>query len=176
MTATWVALLHSIVLGPARRVVMADLRALATDLGLGQPRTLLASGNLIFTADAADARGVEALLEPAFAAAFGREISIIVRDAALWPALVAGCPFPEGDPARVAVRVMREPLPDGAEERLARYLAPGERVAVVGGDLWMHLPDGFAPSRVPGAITPKRFGVGTVRNWNTVRRIGAAVA
>jgi uncharacterized protein (DUF1697 family) len=172
---TWVALLYSIVLGPGRRVVMADLKALAADLGFERPRTLLASGNLIFEAEAVDTRAVEARLEPAFAVAFGKEISIIVRDAAAWPALMAGCPFPEGDPARVAVRVMREPLPAGAEERLAGYLAPGERVAVVGGDLWVHLPDGFAPSRVPGAVTPKRFGAGTFRNWNTVRRIGVAL-
>ena len=69
---TWVALLYSIVLGPGRRVVMADLRALAGELGFERPRTLLATGNLIFEAEAADARAVEARLEPAFAARFGK--------------------------------------------------------------------------------------------------------
>ena len=109
----------------------------------------------------ADARAVEARLEPAFAEAFGRPIDIIVRDGAAWPALMAGNPFPEAaalEPARVAVRVMRAPLPDGAEAGLALYVGHGERVAVAGGDLWVHLPEGFAPSRVPGAITPKRMG------------------
>ena len=178
MRRTWVALLYSIVLGPGRRVVMADLKALACGLGFERPRTLLATGNLIFEADAPDARAVEARLEPAFAEAFGRPIDIIVRDGAAWPALMAGNPFPAAaalEPARVAVRVMRAPLPDGAEAGLAPYVGHGERVAVAGGDLWVHLPEGFAPSRVPGAITPKRMGIGTFRNWNTVRRIGEAL-
>ena len=101
-----------------------------------------------------------------------------MRDGADWPRLMAGNPFPEAaetEPARVAVRVMRGPADAGAVERLTPYLAPGERLAVVGGDLWVHLPQGFAPSRLPGAITPRREGVGTFRNWNTVRKIGEAL-
>ena len=177
MSRPFVALLYSIVLGPGRRVVMADLRALAAGLGFERPRTLLATGNLVFDAEGG-AREVEARLEPAFAAGFGKAIDIIVREGADWPRLMAGNPFPEAaatEPARVAVRVMRRPADAGAVERLTPYLAPGERVAVVGGDLWVHLPQGFAPSRLPGAITPRRAGVGTFRNWNTVRRIGAAL-
>jgi uncharacterized protein (DUF1697 family) len=174
---TWVALLYSIVLGSGRRVVMEELRMLADEVGLERPRTLLATGNLIFEA-AGDARGIEARLEPAFAARFGKAIDIIVRDGADWPRLMAGNPFPEAsarEPARVAVRIMRAPAAAGTAERLAPYLAGEERVAVVGGDLWVHLPHGISQSRLPGAITPKREGVGTFRNWNTVRRIGAAL-
>ena len=177
MSRPFVALLYSIVLGPGRRVVMADLRALADGLGFERPRTLLASGNLVFEAEGG-AREIEARLEPAFAAGFGRAIDIIVREGGDWPGLMAANPFPEAaarEPARVAVRVMREPLPDGAEARLAAFVGEGERVAVAGGDLWVHLPAGFAPSRLPGAITPKRMGIGTFRNWNTVRKIGEEI-
>ncbi len=178
MSRTWVGLLYSIVLGPKRRVVMGDLRALATEVGFGRPRTLFATGNLIFEAEG-DAREIEGRLEPAFAERFGRAIDIIVRDAGDWPALMDGNPFPEAaerEPARVAVRIMRRPAGEDALERLTPYLAAGERLAVVGGDLWVHLPEGFAPSRLPGAITPRREGIGTFRNWNTVRRIGAVLA
>jgi uncharacterized protein (DUF1697 family) len=28
---------------------------------------------------------------------------------------------------------------------------------------------------MPGAITPKRMGIGTFRNWDTVRKIGEAL-
>jgi uncharacterized protein (DUF1697 family) len=177
---TWVALLYSIVLAPKRRVVMAELRDLAQELGFAAPRTLLASGNLIFEADAPDARAVEARLEPAFARRFGREIAIIVREGAEWDRLVRGNPFPEEAarlPSRVSARVMRAPLDPGAVARLEPYRAEGERVAVVDGDLWVYLPDGVAGSRLAAAMTPARTGgAGTFRNWNTLRKIGAAVA
>ncbi|HRO11347.1 DUF1697 domain-containing protein [Amaricoccus sp.] len=178
MSRPFVALLYSISIAEGRRLVMADLRDLAADLGLERPRTLLATGNLLFEAEG-DARAIEARLEPAFAERFGRAVSIIVRDGTGWPRLMAANPFPEAaerEPARVAVRVMRTPADAAAVARLSPYLAPGERLAVAGGDLWVHLPDGFAPSRLPGAITPRREGIGTFRNWNTVKRIGAALA
>ncbi len=50
---TYVALLHSIVLSPGKRVVMADLKAMAEGLGLRNARTLAATGNLVFEGAAA---------------------------------------------------------------------------------------------------------------------------
>lgn len=179
MTCTWVTLLYSVVLAGGRRVVMSDLRDLAVGLGFGAPRTLLATGNLLFDADARDAAEIEARLEPAFAERFGKPVPIIVRDGAAWPRLIAANPFPEAaarDPARVSVRVMRAPAGAEIADRLEPYRAPGERLAIIGGDLWLHLPDGFARSRLAAAVTPQRAGgAGTFRNWNTVRRIDAAL-
>src|SRR5262245_10622706 len=136
-----VALLYSIVLGPGRRVVMAELRDAAEALGFRAPRTLAASGNLVFEADEADPRAIEARLEPAFAARFGRRIDIIVRPGADWPRLLAGNPFAEAsarEPARVVARVMRAPAGPEIAAALQPYRAEGERVAVVDGDLWVH--------------------------------------
>ena len=72
---------------------------------------------------------------------------------------------------------MRTPAEAAVAERLEPYRAEGERLAIVGGDLWVHLPAWRRAARAsPRAITPKRAGgVGTFRNWNTVRRIGAAL-
>jgi uncharacterized protein (DUF1697 family) len=174
-----VALLYSIVLGPGRRVVMADLRALAADLGLARPRTVVATGNLVFEADAGP-RALEALIEPAFAARFGKHIDIIVRDGAAWPRLLAGNPFPEAakrEPSRVAARVMRAPAPPGVLAALEPYRAEAERLAIVDGDLWAHFPHGQGTSRLAAAMTPARSGgIGTWRNWNTLLRIGGMLA
>ena len=79
---------------------MAELRALAEELGFERPRTLLATGNLVIEADEADPRAVEARLEPAFAARFGRHIDIIVRPGAEWPRLLRRQPVPGGGRAR----------------------------------------------------------------------------
>ncbi len=172
----WVALLYSIVLSPERRVVMSDLREVAEALGLHRPRTLLATGNLIFEAEGT-AAGHEARLEAAFAERFGKRVDIIVRPGAGWPALLAGNPFPAAsarEPSRVAVRVMRSPLDPSILAVLDPYRSGEERLAVVAGDLWVHFPDGLSASRLSGVITPARAGgPGTFRNYNTVSRIAA---
>lgn len=177
MTTRHVALLYSVVLGPARRVRMDALRDLAAGLGFAEPRTLLSSGNLVIDAATDDPQAVEQRLEPAFAERFGREIPIIVRPAKEWPLLVAANPFPEESgriPARVAVRVMRMPLDPGIATSFDRYLAAGEKLRVVGGDLWALFPNGQGASKLAAAMTPARTGgAGTFRNWNTVLRIDA---
>ncbi|WP_395446773.1 DUF1697 domain-containing protein [Aminobacter sp. UC22_36] len=177
---TYVALLYSIVLGPGRRVVMSDLRDMATDLGLGNPRTLVATGNLVFEAKGKSVSALERELEAAFVPKFGKHVDIIVRDAAVWQKLVAANPFPEESelhPDQVGVRVMRAPVTAEVMERLRPYAAADEKLTSVDGDIWLYFSRSTASSRLLGALTPKRAGgIGTSRNWNTVRRLGEMVA
>ncbi len=172
---TWVALLYSVVLGPGRRVGMAALRETAAAAGLAEVRSLVATGNLVGHGPG-PAADLAARLEAAFAARFGRRVDMLVRSGADWRRLVAGNPFraaAEAAPAAVHVRVMRAPLAAEAVARLEAARAGAERLAVVDGDLWLHLPAGAGTSRLAAAAGGARMGVGTFRNWNTVRRLGA---
>lgn len=173
---THVALLYSIVLTAGRRLVMADLRDMAEGIGFTNPRTLVASGNLVFEASSRLAVGaIEQKLEAAFAPRFGRHVDIIVTPARQWRALVAANPFgseAEAAPASVHVRIMRDRLAPAAADGLAPLLTQGERIAVVDGHLWMHFRGPSHESKLAAQLTPKRLGIGTVRNWNTVRRLG----
>jgi len=172
MGQVYVALLYSIVLTPRKRVVMADLRAMAESLGLGNVRTLVSSGNLVFESGAGSVVELEGRLEAAFAKSFGRHVDIIVRTAEAWCELAAGNPFPEESgamPDQVAVRVMRTPLPADADDRLRQAAAGGEKFAVVAGDPWIVFSRATPNSRLLAAMNQKRLGVGTARNWNTVR-------
>lgn len=169
---TYVALLHSIVLLNGR-LVMADLKALAEKLGLGTPRTLAATGNLVFTADAPAAK-LEAKLEKAFAERFGKPVDIIVRTAAEWRELVDGNPY--GDGESVMVRVMRKSLPHKVIDDLERYRPPKDQLCIVGGDLWVKFAGKPSQSRLLSALTTQKLGVGTSRIWNTVRKLGEMVS
>ena len=53
MPGRHVALLRGINVGKAKRIAMADLRALVADLGYRDVGTLLNSGNVVFTAPGA---------------------------------------------------------------------------------------------------------------------------
>lgn len=177
---TYVALLYSIVLSPGRRVVMSDLRDMACDLGLAAPRTLVATGNLVFEADDQPVADLEGRLETAFAAKFGKHVDIIVRRADDWRKLVAANPFPleaEASADQVAVRVMRTAVSQEVVAQLRFYVAADEKLEAVNGDIWICFSRAAGNSRLIGAMTPKRAGgVGTSRNWNTVRRLGEMIA
>ena len=175
---TYVALLFSIGIGDGRRLLMADWRTMMEEIGLNQPRTLIATGNAVFATHETSARRLER--EPA-----RRGIQTAVRvpgrhdraDCRGVSAHVKGKPFPEESArngSRVLVWIMREPLADAAVE-LKHYLTQGERIQVVRGDLWVHFQEDPNRSRLMPVLGSKRLGIGTVRNWNTVRRLGAMV-
>jgi len=171
---TYVALLYSIVLGEGRRVVMADLKAMAAGLGLKNPRTLVATGNLVFETEEMPVAVLEGQLEAAFEKTFGRHVDIIVRDAASWRRLALANPFPDesiASPDQVAVRVMRYPVPDQAALGLASYVGKDERMQAVAGDIWIFFSRATPNSRLLAATSHKRLGIGTSRNWNTVRKL-----
>jgi uncharacterized protein (DUF1697 family) len=66
---------------------------------------------------------------------------------------------------------MRQPLDHDAAAALTPYLAQGERLEVVRGDLWVHFQNEPNRSRLLPLLASKRLGIGTVRNWNTIRRL-----
>ncbi|TGQ47813.1 MULTISPECIES: DUF1697 domain-containing protein [unclassified Mesorhizobium] len=176
---TYVALLYSIILGEGRRVVMSDLKAMAEGLGLNNPRTLVATGNLVFETQETEIAALEQRLEAAFVKTFGRHVDIIVRRAGDWLTLAAGNPFPTESLAaadQVAVRVMRKPVAAEAIAALQAYVGRDEKMLAVGGDIWIFFSREPPNSRLLAATSHKRLGIGTSRNWNTVRKLAEMVA
>ena len=175
----YVGLLYSIVINQKRRVVMSDLKSIAEGVGYRNVRTLVSTGNLVFETDETSVRKIESDLERAFAAFHGKHIDIIVKSAQDWLKLVRSNPFraeSEAAPDRIGVRVMRDPADEKLLDFFRPYQTAGERVAIVDGHVWVHYQDQASLSKLAGQMTPKRMGgIGTARNWNTVRRLGEMV-
>jgi uncharacterized protein (DUF1697 family) len=171
----YVALLHSIVLAPGRRVVMSDLRDMASTLGYRNARTLVSTGNIVFEASEAPVGDIEAKLERAFQSRFGKPVDIIVRRADGWLRLAHANPFPDGDGSQVIIRVMRKPLDIFVLDTLRAYAQPNQRFAVINGDLWIDFAGKASEWKLLSALTTKRMGPGTLRNWNTVRGLAEMI-
>lgn len=174
MAETYIALLFSIGIGNGRRLIMADWRAMMEKMGLQNPRTLIATGNAIFESQHATVRKLEIQLEKAFENRFGRRVDTIVCSAASFCRLAKANPFlkeSEQDGSRVVVRIMREPPSRYIVAALESYLMHGERLKIVHGNIWVHFKDDPNRSAIVRVLGSQRLGVGTVRNWNTVRRL-----
>jgi uncharacterized protein (DUF1697 family) len=173
---TYVALLHSIVLGPGKRLVMADLKAMAAELGFVHPRTWVATGNLIFEGEDAPLAAIEDRLEAGFRARFGKPVDIILRTAPAWRRLAAQNPFPNGNQAHVGIRVMRKPLGPEVLPRLEAIATPGMGLALRDGDLWIDFAGEPSEAKLLSHLTTKKLGIGTLRNANTVKALAAMLA
>lgn len=166
---TWLALLRGVNLGK-RTVKSADLKHAFEQMGFGNVRTLIASGNVLFEAEKAEAKTIEAALEQHF----GFDIGTVLRTREELQALVASDPF-KGLVANenmnlyatfLADPVARTlPMPCEAEGDFKVMAVTDREVLAVG----YRMADGrFGLGRE--RIT-RHFGrkhLWTDRNWNTV--------
>jgi uncharacterized protein (DUF1697 family) len=157
--ATWIALLRAVNLGSRNKVPMAALRAAMSDAGYDDVRTVIASGNVVFSRGSKPtARALESLI----ADEFGVRTTVILRSAAQIRKLRDARPFPSN--AYVAFLASRA--------RSTKTIEGLDEFALVGGDIVLHFPRGYAAAQLTGAVLEKKLGVeATVRNWNTVEKL-----
>lgn len=157
------------------RAPVEEQRAMAEAMGLANPRTLMASGNLVAESRREPA-DLEAAIESETEKRFGRRIETIVRTPAQWAVMMKANPFPkqaEAAPAKLLVMVMKGGIrPDGLEA-LRAFAVGDEAVVESGGALWFWHPDGVGRSKMAEKAQPRLIGVGTGRNWNTVGKLAA---
>ncbi|WP_292063361.1 DUF1697 domain-containing protein [Brevundimonas sp. UBA7664] len=159
------------------RAPVAGQRAMAEAMGLKNPRTLLASGNLVVeSGKAPDA--LEHDIEAAMEKTFGLKVAAMVRTPDQWARLVAANPFADeaaAHPSRMVAMVMKDGIRAGALEACRDLAAGGERVEAIDGVLYFWFPDGQGESGIFKKATPRMLGMGTGRNWNTVLKLADMV-
>jgi uncharacterized protein (DUF1697 family) len=173
-----VALLRGINVGKAKRVAMADLRALVESLGYGDVRTLLNSGNVVFSApERVDDEGAAKRIEQGIEGTLGITSRVIVLGPSAFAAVVHENPLVAvaTDPSRLMVTVFRSAadrarlVPLTTMEWAPDQLALGTRAAY----LWC--PSGILESRLSVALVRMLGDSATTRNWSTVSKLWALV-
>jgi uncharacterized protein (DUF1697 family) len=180
-----IALLRAVNLGSHNKIGMPALCAWLTDLGFGQVRSLLQSGNLVFDAGAAGKKTgaqLEAQLEAEAEKRLGLRTDFFVRSAKEWQAIVEGNPFAQAaidDPSHlVLVACKAAPTKAAAAALRAAIAAKGrETFQLDGRHGYFIYPDGIGNSKLTSALMEKHLGTRvTGRNWNTVLKLAAAAA
>jgi uncharacterized protein (DUF1697 family) len=151
---------------------MAELRRVLEDAGCESVRTYIQSGNAVFEHKAPDAPTLEA----AVADAFGVECAIVLRTARQLRRLVGAHPF-GADTSNSVVAFLAEKPGRAAVRSLSELDVAPDRFEVVGPDIVLHFPNGYAGARLTAAVLEKRLGVpATARNWRTVSRLAELAA
>ena len=178
-----VALVRGINVGTSHLVSMDDLRGVFETLGYTGVRTLLRSGNVVFSASApVEPHGVAAIeaefkrvagFDAGFVVLRGREFLEItdenpLRDIAINPAQTIIAYVPPTPDARAALQAKTLNPPH------ADWLAP-EVMAVGKRAIYLWCPNGVSKSRVPAAFWKRVGPVYTARNVNTAKKLSAMV-
>ncbi len=92
-TVRHIALLRGINVGGHKKIKMAELRVMLTDLGFSNVATVLATGNIGFDADEMNASDLQTIIHDGILDTFGHDVDVLMRTQANIQALVATEPF-----------------------------------------------------------------------------------
>ncbi len=172
----FVVLLRGVNVGQAKRVPMAELRALLSALGYTDVATLLNSGNAVFRA----AKGTPAKHAANISAAISRELKVdvpvIVKSANELAAAVADNPLAEGaaDPSRLLVAFAPDAKALVGLAAVESLVVPPERFVVGKHAAYLLCAGGILESKAAAALLGSKLGkAATTRNWATVLKLQA---
>jgi uncharacterized protein (DUF1697 family) len=170
----YAAMLRGINVGGKNILPMKDLAALFAKAGAREVETYVQSGNVVFDAAASAAARFPALIEAAISKQFGFSSPVILRSAEELAKIAKSHPAHVGGMDTKPLHVMF--LADSPDPKRVAALdakrSPPDTFTVTGREIYLHLPNGVARSKLTNAYFDSRLGtVTTLRNWNTVLRL-----
>jgi uncharacterized protein (DUF1697 family) len=171
-----IALVRGINVGGHKKVAMADLRGLFESLGFREVKSLLQSGNVVFTGgDRRTGAACERVLEGEAPVRLALQADFFVRTAKEWDGVVAGNPFPhhaKEDPGHLVLMCLKDVPEKASVKALQAAIVGPELVRADGRHLYIVFPDGMGSSRLTTALIERTLRTrGTARNWNTVLKL-----
>ena len=169
---THLALLRGINVGGKARLPMRELTAIFAAAGATAIRTYIQSGNVVF--ESIEPEPLVAVVTAEIARVYGYPGRIVLRSAAELKAAHKANPFAQaGVPPEMLHVYFLADTPDlAAVKGLAPDRSPGDNFAVNGREIFLHLPNGMARTKLTNAYFDSKLKtVSTARNWNTVGKL-----
>ncbi len=168
--ARHVVLLRGVNVGSHHRLAMSDLRLVLEGLGGQDVVTVLQSGNAVLSLPPSRARELPAAVEEGLRSRTGLSVRVLVRSGAELAATVGANPFPHKVPTPTLLHVafLERPADPVLVAAVGRRHGDDELAA---GDGVLYLS--YARSQLDASLAAplRRFGLMTVRNWNTVLKL-----
>lgn len=170
-----VAFIRGINVGRGRKVPMAELRAGLADIGFGNVRTYIQSGNVVYDGPADGPDSTAALraegraITGVIGTISGIEPLAMVFTVAAVAGHLAASPYGAGDPAQAVVVFV-----DGDPDRLGdltAYATAGEELRVIDGVIHLHCPNGLGTSKVAAKLAASTKVPTTTRNLRTIAKV-----
>jgi uncharacterized protein (DUF1697 family) len=172
---TFVALLRGINVGKAKRLPMAELRALLAELGYQDVQTLLNSGDAVFRASAGTESTHGKAIKAAVRRRFALDVPVIVKSAQHLARIVAENPFASEatDHARLMVAFAPDASALAGLGSIQEAVVPPEAFSVGAHAAYLHCAGGILQSKAATALLGKAGRAVTTRNWATTLKLHA---
>lgn len=168
------AFLRGINVGGHHKIAMAELKSLMTDQGFFNVKTLLNSGNMVFTTDLKRLENLELQISAAIEKQFGFPVPVMVRTTKELQEIIAAAPFPliaATDNTQHYITLLGDSaampqLPISSDEGAIQILAIHHRA------VYSKLDFSKTKTVKAMALLEKHFGKNiTTRTWSTLLKL-----
>lgn len=172
----YVAFMRGINVGTAKRVAMADLRALAEHLGFTNVVTVLNSGNLIFDSKVRDTNKLAASLRAALLANCKVDCAVMVLSASTLLRALDANPIKAQmkHPARFLFAFARDDKALAMAKEMSKEKWHPDHLAVGADAIYLWCEQGVLDSPLNKVFAKKMGDSVTARNWTTLEKVCAA--
>jgi len=169
----FVVLLRGVNVGKGNRLPMAGFRVLLESLGLEQVRTLLNSGNAVFSSRTRSAVVHAKSIHTALHAEYGLDIRVVVLSAREFSQVVEQNPLAgiAADHSRHLVAFSQESMAIQGLSVLAPLVRPPERFCIGSHAAYLDCTGGILECKAASALLGKLGRSVTTRNWATVLKL-----
>lgn len=165
---TYICLLRGVNVGGRNELPMADLRRLFEALGYAEVNTYIQSGNVVFCAAGSV---TPKNLEGEVHAHFALDVSVVLRTRSELRRVLQANPFVGVEPDKLHVGFMAHRAPMTWVTELEEGAFKPEEFVVRGAEVYLHLPNGMARTKLPAYLERRLQIPTTIRNWATVARL-----
>lgn len=172
------ALLRGVNVGRANRVTMAEFRSLLEALGYLDVRTLLNSGNAVFTGAAGPSRVHANRIRKELSVRLGVDVPVIVKSAKEMAAIEADNPLvaATAEASRLLVAFAPDVRTLAGLAPIASLVRAPEKLHLGAHAAYLLCPNGIIESKAAAAILGQLGSAATTRNWATVLKISAILS
>ncbi|WP_298425114.1 DUF1697 domain-containing protein [uncultured Kordia sp.] len=164
----YIAILRGINVSGSKKLPMAELRMLLSNLDFEEVQTYIQSGNAVFKSEEKNQGKLGSQIAEAIKKQYDYDVPVLVKTIAQWKTAIANNPFTEEDISKQAITF----LANKPEEKIIEIDSKDDRFEILNSEVYLYCPNGFGRSKLTNNLFERKLKTqATTRNWKTIYKL-----
>jgi len=164
----YIAILRGINVSGSKKLPMAELRELLSNIGLTDVKTYIQSGNVVFASEEKDQEKLGNLISEAIKKQYEYEVPVLVKTIAQWKTAMANNPFTDKDISKQAITF----LATVPTENTFEIDSKDDKFKIINSEVYLYCPNGFGRTKLTNNLFERKLKTqATTRNWKTINKL-----
>ncbi|CDF80728.1 PF08002 family protein [Formosa agariphila KMM 3901] len=169
---TYIALLRGINVSGQKKVPMADLRTLMSDLGFENVKTYIQSGNVVFQSSEEHVLILENQISESILNVFGFEVPVLVKSQLQFQEIFDSNPFSEVQKSNSYFTLLAEIPKSDAVESVSKETVVNETFVITDSCVYFYSEHGYGKAKCNNNFFERKLKVSaTTRNFKTMQKL-----